>query len=106
MAIVLKRTESASATPVKRLVLPMVLVMLALALLLLGVTVYSGRTMDRDAIARQQALIDNAFTTRLNRAVGELRSVAWWASRGSSPQAPASTTRAARRAARAPAALR
>ncbi len=78
MAIVLKRTESASATPVKRLVLPMVLVMLALALLLLGVTVYSGRTMDRDAIARQQALIDNAFTTRLNRAVGELRSVAWW----------------------------
>lgn len=56
----------------------MVLVMLGLALLLLGVTVYSGRTMDQDAIARQQALIDNAFTTRLNRAVGELRSVAWW----------------------------
>ncbi len=56
----------------------MVLVMLGLAMLLLGVTVYSGRTMDQDAIARQQALIDNAFTTRLNSAVGELRSVAWW----------------------------
>jgi len=56
----------------------MALVMLGLALLLLGITIYSGRTMDRDAIARQQALIDNSFTTRLNRAVGELRSVAWW----------------------------
>ncbi len=78
MAIVLKRSESVSATPVKRLVLPMVSVMLGLALLLLGVTIYSGRTMDQEAIARQQALIDNAFTTRLNRAVGELRSVAWW----------------------------
>lgn len=78
MAIVLKRPDSISTPPVKRLVLPMVLVMLGLALLLLGVTVYSGRTMDEDAIARQQALIDNAFTTRLNRAVGELRSVAWW----------------------------
>lgn len=78
MAIFLKRPDSISAPPVKRLVLPMVLVMLGLAMLLLGVTVYSGRTMDEDAIARQQALIDNAFTTRLNRAVGELRSVAWW----------------------------
>ena len=56
----------------------MVLVMLGLAMLLLGVTVYSGRTMDQESIARQQALIDNAFTTRLNSAVGELRSVAWW----------------------------
>jgi diguanylate cyclase (GGDEF)-like protein len=78
MATFLKRPDLGSTPPVKRLVLPMVLVMLGLALLLLGVTVYSGRTMDQDAIARQQALIDNAFTTRLNRAVGELRSVAWW----------------------------
>jgi diguanylate cyclase (GGDEF)-like protein len=78
MATFMKRSDSISAPPVKRLVLPMVLVMLGLAMLLLGVTVYSGRTMDEDAIARQQALIDNAFTTRLNRAVGELRSVAWW----------------------------
>ncbi|MBL0116486.1 MAG: hypothetical protein IPP45_14430 [Sphingomonadales bacterium] len=34
--------------------------------------------MDQESIARRQALIDNAFTTRLNSAVGELRSVAWW----------------------------
>jgi diguanylate cyclase (GGDEF)-like protein len=78
MALFLKRPDFASTSPVKRLVLPMVLVMLGLAMLLLGVTIYSGRTMDEDAIARQQALIDNAFTTRLNSAVGELRSVAWW----------------------------
>ena len=78
MATFFKAPDLGSTPPVKRLVLPMVLVMLALALLLLGVTAYSGRTMDQDAIARQQALIDNAFTTRLNRAVGELRSVAWW----------------------------
>lgn len=77
MPKILTQTDASPAT-VKRLVLPMALVMLGLALLLLGVTVYSGRTMDRDAIARQQALIDNSFTTRLNRAVGELRSVAWW----------------------------
>lgn len=56
-----------TAQPVKRLVLPMAAVMLGLALLLLGMTIYSGRTMDRDAIQRQQALIDNGFTTRLNR---------------------------------------
>ena len=78
MAMTFKRPDSVSTPPVKRLVVPMMLVMLGLAMLLLGVTVYSGRTMDQDAIARQQALIDNAFTTRLNRAVGELRSVAWW----------------------------
>ncbi|MBK8272740.1 MAG: hypothetical protein IPK89_07135 [Sphingomonadales bacterium] len=78
MALFLNRPDTASTTPVKRLVLPMVLVMLGLAMLLLGVTVYSGRTMDQESIARQQALIDNAFTTRLNSAVGELRSVAWW----------------------------
>ena len=77
MPKILTQADASPAT-VKRLVLPMALVMLGLALLLLGITIYSGRTMDRDAIARQQALIDNSFTTRLNRAVGELRSVAWW----------------------------
>ena len=63
---------------VQRQIQAMAVVMVAVATLLVGMTFYAGRAMDQEAIARQQALIDNAFTTRLGRAVGELRSVAWW----------------------------
>ncbi len=63
---------------VQRQIMAMAAVMGAVTALLIGITFYSGRAMDSEAVARQQALIDNAFSTRLGRAVGELRSVAWW----------------------------
>lgn len=62
------------AGPVKAIAL----VMLAVSALVLGLTFYSGKVMDDNAIARQRALVDNALTSRLERGVGELRSVAWW----------------------------
>jgi diguanylate cyclase (GGDEF)-like protein len=73
-----RRVAYLRTSSVHRQIVAMATVMCAVAALLIGITFYSGRTMDREAIAQQQALIDNAFTTRLARAVGELRSVAWW----------------------------
>ncbi len=54
------------------------LLMAAVSALVLGLTFYTGREMDRQALAQQRALVDNALTSRLNAGVGELRSVAWW----------------------------
>lgn len=62
------------ANPVKAIAL----VMLAVSALVLGLTFYTGKLMDDNAISRQRALVDNALTSRLERGVGELRSVAWW----------------------------
>ncbi len=54
------------------------LLMVAISVLVLGLTFYTGREMDRQALLQQRALVDNALTSRLNRGVGELRSVSWW----------------------------
>jgi diguanylate cyclase (GGDEF)-like protein len=63
---------------VQRLIIPIALVMAAVGTLLLVITFYSSRVMNADALQQQQALIDNSFTSRLTRGIGELRSVAWW----------------------------
>jgi diguanylate cyclase (GGDEF)-like protein len=52
--------------------------MLVVSAMLVALTFYSGRAMDREETLRQQALVDNALTSRLQRGLGELRSVAWW----------------------------
>ncbi len=61
-----------------QLVWPISLVMLAVSAMLVALTFYSGRAMDREEVARQRALVDNVLTSRLQRGIGELRSVAWW----------------------------
>jgi diguanylate cyclase (GGDEF)-like protein len=61
-----------------RLIWPISLVMVAVAGLLVVLTLYLGRSMDQQAVGQQRALVDNALTIRLNRNIDELRSVAWW----------------------------
>jgi diguanylate cyclase (GGDEF)-like protein len=61
-----------------RLIVPMVIIISALAAILIIVTFYSARSMDRNAVDRQKALIDNALSLRLAQSLSELRSVAWW----------------------------
>jgi diguanylate cyclase (GGDEF)-like protein len=71
-------TKLKKTNGIATLVWPIAVVMLCVSAMLIGLTFYTGRSMDEDAISKQRALVDNALTNRLQRSVGELRSVAWW----------------------------
>ncbi len=64
--------------PLRRLIWRIAGVMFAVGILLVAIVLYSGRSMDEAALENERALIDNAFSSRLVRAVSEARSVAWW----------------------------
>jgi diguanylate cyclase (GGDEF)-like protein len=70
--------QRVSTTRMGRLIWPISVVMLIVSLMLVALTLYSGREMDRQAVESQRALVDNTLTSRLRRGLGELRSVAWW----------------------------
>jgi diguanylate cyclase (GGDEF)-like protein len=72
------KSPGANVVTVRRLIAPMAGLLLVLAAALIYVLVYSANSMDRSAVERQQAQMDNAFTLRLVQSLSELRSVAWW----------------------------
>jgi diguanylate cyclase (GGDEF)-like protein len=63
---------------VRRVVVPISAILAILAVVLVSVVFYSANSMDQTGIARQQALVDNALSLRLQQSLSELRSVAWW----------------------------
>lgn len=70
------RAESLSAA--RKLISTIIILMLIVGAALVGVVLYSARTMDRNTVTAQSELIDNSLTARLTRSLSELRSVAWW----------------------------
>jgi len=62
----------------RRVIFPMAAIMLLVGAVLVGIILYSARTMDRNIVTSQTELIDNSINARLTRSLSELRSVAWW----------------------------
>jgi diguanylate cyclase (GGDEF)-like protein len=62
----------------RRVIFPMAAIMLLVGAMLVGIILYSARTMDRNIVTSQTELIDNSINARLTRSLSELRSVAWW----------------------------
>ncbi len=52
--------------------------MLLVGTALVGIVLYSARSMDNNIIGAQSELINNSISERLVRSLSELRSVAWW----------------------------
>ncbi len=69
---------SPGLTATRRLIGQMLALMLVVGAMLIGVVLYSARTMDANAVTAQSELIDNSLSARLTRSLSELRSVAWW----------------------------
>ncbi|HEY5710274.1 MAG TPA: EAL domain-containing protein [Allosphingosinicella sp.] len=75
MAMTRQLTGLAAA---RRVIFPMAAIMLLIGAVLVGIILYSARTMDRNIVTSQTELIDNSINARLTRSLSELRSVAWW----------------------------
>ena len=62
----------------RRVIVPMAAIMLLVGAMMVGIILYSARTMDRNIVSAQTELIDKSINARLTRSLSEVRSVAWW----------------------------
>jgi len=61
-----------------RLTLILGAVLTFFGLILLGVVAYSGWSANRDAVARERQLIENALDQAVSRVLNEEKAIAWW----------------------------
>jgi diguanylate cyclase (GGDEF)-like protein len=62
----------------RRLTLIIGAVLTSFGVILLGIVAYSGWSANRDAVARERQLVENALDQAVSRVLNEEKAIAWW----------------------------